>query len=199
MYIKTRELHPWGAAANGEQTTHTGEHNTIAPLHWLPMPVPAVCTRPPSPFFKKKKKGKTKQNIYRKTKQLGGGEEAAHNHQQHTHTADSVHTSEQAPRGPGHDTRTCTEGSKGIGGSGLHPQGRTHWSDPADQSGQWQERYSKAAGPRPARLHRGPWQTLPGAMEATDDRRAGHTAQEGVACQAAGPRNSSHRVEGAVP
>ena len=47
---------------------------------------------------------------------------------------------------------------------------RTHWGDPTDPPGQWQERYSKATGPSPARLHRGPWQMSPGAMEATGDR-----------------------------
>ena len=77
--------------------------------------------------------------------------------------------------------------------------GRTHWGDPADPPGQWQERYSKATGLSPARLHRGPWQTSAGAMEATGDRRAGTQSRRGVTCQAEWPRNSSHKGEAVVP
>ena len=211
MYIKTREPHPWGAAADKAPTTHTGEHNTTAPLHQLPMPVPALCTRPLFHFQKKKakQKSKTKQNKYRakkkrKEKKIGGG--GGRNHQQHMQTAHSARTGEQAPSGPGHRTRTCTEGSKGTGRNGLHPQGRTHWGDQADPPGQWQERYSKATGPSPARLHRGPWQTSPGAMEATGDRRAGTqptrgspAKQWGPATGATGVRRSYRRLAGAIP
>ena len=84
--------------------------------------------------------------------------------------------------------------------------GRTHWGDPADPPGQWQERYSKAAGPSPARLHRGPWQTSPGAMEATGDRRAGTQSRRGspakrsgLATQATRVRRSYGRQAGAIP
>ena len=135
-----------------------------------------------------------------------GGEEQGHNHQQHTRTAHSAHNGEQAPRGPGHRTPTCTEVSKGTGHHGLHPQGRTHWGDPAGPPGQWQERYSEATGPNPAVLHRGPWQTSPGGMEATDDRRAGTqprrgspAKQRGPATRATGVRRSYRRLAGAIP
>ena len=77
--------------------------------------------------------------------------------------------------------------------------GPTHWGDPADPPGQWQERYSTATGPSPARLHRGPGQTSPGAMEATGDRRAGTQSRGGVACGAERARNSSHKGEAVVP
>jgi hypothetical protein len=55
-------------------------------------------------FFKIKKREGTK----KKEKKLGG-EEEGHNHQRHTRTAQSAHTGEQAPREPGHRTRTSTE------------------------------------------------------------------------------------------
>ena len=84
--------------------------------------------------------------------------------------------------------------------------GRTHWGDPADPPGQWQERYSKATGPSPARLHRGPWQTSPGAMEATGDRRAGTQSRRGSPAKQSGPatqatrvRRSYRRQAGAIP
>ena len=86
------------------------------------------------------------------------------------------------------------------------PMGRTHWGDPADPPGQWQERYSKATGPSPARLHRGPWQTSPGAMEATGDRRAGTQSRRGSPAKQSGPatqatrvRRSYRRQAGAIP
>ena len=67
---------------------------------------------------------------------------------------------------------TCTRRARGAGNN-QHPMGRMHWGDPADPPGQQQGRYPKAAGLSLARLHRGPWQTSAGAMEATVDRRAG--------------------------
>ena len=91
-------------------------------------------------------------------------------------------------------------------GKNQRPMGRTHWGDPADPPGQWQERYSKASGPSPARLHRGPWQTSPGAMEATGDRRAGTQSsrgspakQRGPATQATRMRRSYRKLAGAIP
>ena len=162
------------------------------------------------PFLKKKRKkkggGTTKQNKKQKQKRkLRGGEEG-HNHQRHTRTAHSAHTGEQAPRGPRHRTRTCTEGSKGTGNHILHPQGQTHCGDPAGPPGQWQERYSKATGPSPARLHRGPWQTSPGAMEAANDRRVGKQPKRGSPVKQRGPatratrvRRSYRRLTGAIP
>ena len=84
--------------------------------------------------------------------------------------------------------------------------GRTHWGDPADPPGQRQKRYSKATGPSPARLHRGPWQTSPGAMEATVDRRAGTQSRRGSPAKQSGPatqvtrvRRSYRRLAGAIP
>ena len=161
---------------------------------------------PPFQVKKKKKRGTTKQDRYRAKKKKLGGEQEGQNHQQHTRTAHSVHTGEQAPRWQGHRTSTCTEGSKGTGHHGLQPQGRTHWGDLAGPPGQWQERYSKTAGPSPARLHRGPLQTSPGAIEATDDRRAGTkpergspTKQRGPATRAPGVRRSYRRLAGAIP
>ena len=65
--------------------------------------------------------------------------------------------------------------------------GRTHWGDPADPPGQWQERYSKATGPSPFRLHRGPWQTSPGTMEATVEQRAGTQSRRGSPAKQRGP------------
>ena len=84
--------------------------------------------------------------------------------------------------------------------------GRTHWGDPADPLGQWQERYSNATGPSPAKLHQGPWQTSPGAMEATGDRRAGTQSRRGSPARQSGPatqatrvRRSYRRLAGAIP
>ena len=84
--------------------------------------------------------------------------------------------------------------------------GRTHLGDPADPPGQWQEPYSKATGPSPARLHRGPWHTSPGAMEATGDRRAGTQSKRGSPAKQSGPatqatrvRRSYRRQAGAIP
>ena len=164
---------------------------------------------PTFPFKKKQnQKSITKQNKYRKKKKrkLGGGEKEGQNHQQHRRTAHSAHTGEQVPLGPGHRTRTCTEGSKGTGHHGLHPKGRTHWGDSAAPPDQWQKRYSKAAGPSPARLHQGPWQTPPGAMKATDVRRAGTqprrgspAKQRGPATRATGVSRSYRRLAGAIP
>ena len=107
------------------------------------------------------------------------------------HSTPSGHTGEQEPSGPGHgkhkathgagtpvnrsqvaqDTaHTCTTRAGRETGKKQHPMGWTHWGDPADPLGQRQGRYPKAAGPSPVRLHRGQWQTSPGAMEATGDR-----------------------------
>ena len=175
MYIKTREPHPCSTTAEKAPTTHTGEHNSTAPLHQLPMPVPAVCTL--LLFLKKKKEKKTNtEHAKMKNKTKKGGEGGERKPPQHTHTAHSastgeqephgrrhrarntkgVRTGEQAPSGSGHRTRTRTEGGKLIGRNGLHPEGPTNWGNPADTPGQWQERYSKATVPSPARLHRGP-------------------------------------------
>ena len=117
-----------------------------------------------------------------------------------------MRTGEQAPSGPGQGTRTRIQGGKGTGRNGLHPQGRTHRGDAAEPRGQGQERYSKATGPSPARLHRRPWQTSPGAMEANDDRCAGTqprrgspAKQRGPATQATGVRRSYRRLAGAIP
>ena len=107
VYIRTREPHPWGATAATAGTTHARGHNTIAPPHELPVPVPAVYERPCFFFFFHQKKTK-----------IRGGEEG-HNHQWHTRTAHSAHTGELAPRGPGHCTRACTEGNKGTRHYGL--------------------------------------------------------------------------------
>ena len=62
----------------------------------------------------------------------------------------------------------------------------THWGNPADRLGQWQEWYSKATGPSPATLHRGPWQMSPGAMEANGDRRAGTQFGRGLPAKQSG-------------
>ena len=35
--------------------------------------------------------------------------------------------------------RARTEGGQGTGCNKPHPQGRTHWSNPVDPPGQWQE------------------------------------------------------------
>ena len=75
--------------------------------------------------------------------------------------------------------------------------GRTHWGDPADPPGQWQE-------------HQGHWsepcQAASGTM-ANVTRNHGsnrlqvsrYTVTEGVACQAELPRNSGHKSEAVVP
>ena len=72
--------------------------------------------------------------------------------------------------------------------------------------GQGQERYSKATGLSPARRHRGPWQTSPGAMEATGDRGAGTQSKRGSPARQSGPatqitrvRWSYRRQAGAIP
>ena len=196
-----------------------GRRQSTDYAHWrtqhyytaAPVAHACACSVHAAHFPFSKTKSKTEQNKYRakkkgKEKKSRGGEEEGRNHQQHTQIAHSVRTGEQAASGPGHCTRTCTEGSKGTGRNGLQPQGRTHWGDPANQSGQWQERYSKATGPSQARLHRGPWQTSPGAMEATNDRRAGTqprrgppAKQPGPATRATGVRRSYRRLAGAIP
>ena len=98
-----------------------------------------------------------------------------------------------------------TQGGRGTG-KNQHPMGRTHWGDPADPPAQWQERYSTATGPSPARLHPGPWQTSPGAMEAAGDRRAGTQSRRGSPAKRSGPatqatrvRRSYRRQAGAIP
>ena len=84
--------------------------------------------------------------------------------------------------------------------------GRTHWGDPADPPGQQQGRSPKATGLSPARLHQGPWQTSPGAMEATVDRRAGTQSRRGSPAEQRGPATQATRVRpsyirlvGAIP
>ena len=186
-------------------TTHTGERNTTAPLHQLPMPVPAVCTRT---LFHLKKNTEQKKN----QKKLGGGDTTAGSartthlcsaiaspsllssspirvnpNQQDTQTAHNARIGEQAPSGQAHRTRTCTKGSTGTGRNGPHPEGQTHSGDPADPPGQWQSRHSKDTSPSPAMLHQGPWQTSPGAMEATDDRRARTQPKRGSPAERRGP------------
>ena len=84
--------------------------------------------------------------------------------------------------------------------------GPTHCGDPADPPGQWQERYSKATGLSPTKLHPGLWQTSPGAMEATGDRRAGTQSRRGSSAKQSSPatqatrvRRSYRRLAGAIP
>ena len=88
----------------------------------------------------------------------------------------------------------------------TNPMNWAHWGDPADPTGQQQGRMSKAAGPSPARLHRGLWQTSPCAMEATSDRRAGTQSRRGLpakqrspTARATGVRRSYRRLTGAIP
>ena len=165
------------------------------------MPVPAVCTRPVFHFQKKEKHKKAKQNKTnterKKEKKIrGGGGRGTQ-----PPTAHSARSGEQVPSEPGHRTHTCTKSSKGTGHNGLHPQDQTHWGQPADPPGQWQERYSKATGSSPAGLHPGPWQTSPGAMESTDDRRAGRQPRRGSPTKQRGPatRATGVRLAGAIP
>ena len=94
--------------------------------------------------------------------------------------------------------------TEGQGATNHTPRGLTHLGDPADPPGQWQERYSKAASPRPAGLHQGPCQTSPRAM-ATTDRRAGTqprrgspAKQRGPATRATGVRRSYRRPAGTM-
>ena len=63
-----------------------------------------------------------------------------------------------------------------------------------------------ATGLSPARLHRGPWETSPGAMEATGDRRAGTQSRRGSPARQSGPATQTTRVRwsyrkqaGAIP
>ena len=84
------------------------------------------------------------------------------------------------------------------GSGALRPHSR--------QSGQLQGGYPKGAGLSAARLHRRPWQTSPGAMETTGDRRActqsrrGSPAKQiGPATQAKAVRRSYRRLAGAIP
>ena len=100
--VWTREPHPWGATAATAPTTHARGHNTIAPSHQLPVPVPAVYARPYFCFSSIKKKKKRKL----------GGEEQGHNHPSHTRTAHSAHTGEQEPSGPGHCTHVGRPGDR---------------------------------------------------------------------------------------
>ena len=81
------------------------------PLHQLPVPVPAVYAPPIFSFFFF--------HFKKKQRKLGGEEEG---HNRAPRTAHSAHTGEQAPRGPGHRTRVCTEGNKETGHRSL-----AHW------------------------------------------------------------------------
>ena len=101
---------------------------------------------------------------------------------------------------------TCTRRAAEVQDKKQHPMGRAHWGNPADPAGQQLGRYPKAAGPSQARLHRGPWQTSPGDMEATTDRRAGTQSrrrspakQRGPATQATRMGRSYRRLAGAIP
>ena len=66
--------------------------------------------------------------------------------------------------------------------------------------------YPWATGPSPTRLHWGPWQMSPEAMEATSDRRAGTQSRRGSPAKQSGPatqatrvRRSYRRLAGAIP
>ena len=83
--------------------------------------------------------------------------------------------------------------------------GWAHLGDPADPPGQQQGRHPKAARSSPGRLHLGPWQTSPGAMEATGDgravtqsRRGSPAKQRGPTIRATGVRRSYRRLAGAI-
>ena len=128
----------------------TGDTHQRTQHYCTAAPVAHACAcsmrAPPFSILKKKARQNKTNTEKKKRKENQGGKEERQNHQPHTPTAHSAHSGEQAVRGRGHRTRTCTEGSKGTGHHGLHPQGRTHWDDQANPAGQWQERYSKAAG-----------------------------------------------------
>ena len=106
-------------------------------------------------------------------------------------------------------TRRAAEGRKKtytLGSGALGRRCRARWGDTVGPPGQQQGRYPKAAGPSPARPHRGPWQTSPGAMEATGDGRAGTQSRRGLPAQQRGPatrttrvRRSYRRLAGAIP
>ena len=129
--------------------------------------------------------------------------------------APSRHTGEQEPSGSGprkrkathraatpvnmsqlaqDNTHTCTRRAAEGQERSKKPMDRTHWDNPADPSGEQQGRYPKAAGRSPARLHQGPWQTSPGAMEATGDRRAGTQSRSGSPAKQKGPATQATRV-----
>ena len=63
-----------------------------------------------------------------------------------------------------------TKGGRGTGKYKPQPKGWAHSGDAADRPGQQQGRRPKAAGPSPAGLHQGPWQTSARAMGAAGDR-----------------------------
>ena len=121
------------------------------------------------------------------------------------HNTPNRHIGEQEPSGPRHHTHVRTKDDRGTGNNKPHPMGRAHWGDSADPSGQQQGWYPKTAGPSPARLHHGPWQTSPAIMGATGDRRAGTQPRRGSpakqrwpANQATGVRWSYRRLMGAI-
>ena len=81
-----------------------------------------------------------------------------------------------------------------LPGEGIHVRPRSHIP------------VLQATGRSLARLHRGPWQTSPGAMEATGDRRAGTQSRRGSPAKQSEPataatrvRRSYRRLAGAIP
>ena len=75
-----------------------------------------------------------------------------------------------------------------------HRMGRAHWGDQAEPTDQQQGRYPKAAGPSPARLHQGSWQTSPRATETTGDRPAGTHSRRGLPARQRGPATQATGV-----
>ena len=117
-----------------------------------------------------------------------------------------AHIPEQAPRRYAHHTHSPNVGSRGTGNNKLLTIARTHVDDPADRPGHQQGRYPKAAGLSPAKLHRGPWRTSPGAMELTGSGTAGTQSTRGLPAkqqepgtQPTGVRRSYRKLAGPIP
>ena len=86
-------------------------------------------------------------------------------------------------------TRRAAEGQERTNTPWVRRTGPTQRTHRASSRGG-----TPASGPSPARLHRGPWQTSPGAMEATVDRRAGTQSRRGPPAKQGGPATQARRV-----
>ena len=218
----TRELHPSDGTAGKPPAMHTSTRNKAL----LPMPVPVVfgCHVPLFISFQRGKDNKVKEAKKKemKKKKGGGGNEdintrrvlhttrtAMNKHQVATNTVHRSHrrgTTVKQHQGPVHRMHVPTYGGRGTGPTRAHPRGQKPLGKPADRRASSRTGTPKAALPRPARLHRGPWQESPGAMETTRDRRAGTQCrrgapvkQRGPAPRATGVRRTYRRLAGAIP
>ena len=171
MCSKTREPHPRGTVADNAPMMHTGEPNTTAPLYQLPMPVPAVCTRPL--FHLKTKKKKTTKNTkktnteHKKQRKMGGGKrgDTTINSTRKPHIARAPVNRRQVGEDTAH--AHAPRAAKGRDATVYTPRvGRTRVTQPAQRA------HGRSGTPRPqvparpgcignqGKLHPEPWKQL---------------------------------------